>query len=123
MPKLFLFCGLIFAGLFGLQTFFPAWLHPLVWQAAVFVVLMTLAGHYAIEVFSRKAKDNLGLVFLGTMTFRLIASSVFFAAFAFSHTLQILLLAANFVVLYIFCTGFEIYLLLANLRRNSQKQT
>ncbi len=96
--------------------------HPYIWYILAFFVLITFLTFYVVHIGVRDDPDNFQLYFFGSSVFRVLLcmGAVFFYVYFFSEgELQFTL---NFFVIYFIYTGFEIYSLLSNLRRNSKKR-
>ena len=120
MQKILFFTLCIALLLLGLQYTMPALVHSDSWLTLLFIAGLTLSGHWITERITSKAKENLVLAFFGMMTLRLIASAAFIIWMSFRNVPDLILFATVFVVLYFFFLGLEIYILVTNLRRNSQ---
>jgi hypothetical protein len=120
MFKILLFALLVAIFIFTVQYFFPFLIHSAIWQIFIFLTALTLVGHLLIERLSKITKEYFALAFLGTMVVRLLVSAGFIALFTFKKIPYLFLFVGNFLLLYFFFLGFEIYVLVANLRRNSQ---
>ncbi len=96
--------------------------HPYIWYMLLFFVFVTGFTYYIIAMGSKSDPGNFQMYYFGSTAFRvLMCMGVIFiyVYFAGERELQFTL---NFFLLYFVYTGFEIYHILTNLRRNSKKQ-
>lgn len=96
--------------------------HPYFWYMVLFFVFITAFTHYIVTMGSKSDPGNFQMYYMGSTAFRvLMCMGVVFiyVYFAAERELQFTL---NFFFLYFLYTGFEIYHILTNLRRNSKKQ-
>ncbi|MBC7921782.1 MAG: hypothetical protein H7Z75_11935 [Ferruginibacter sp.] len=119
MPQLLVFT-LLMAGALGLADWLADPLvHPGAWIILTFLFVLSLVVHQIIRRVDRRPARNQTVYYLGIVVGRLMLSIGFLAGFIFRETAGLYGFLANFFVLYLGYTGFEIYALLANLRRNS----
>ena len=119
MRKFILFSAGLALGL-GLADYFGvSFIHPYKWLIFAFLLLVALGVHGIIEWVTRKHAQDWVIYYLGIVVGRLLLSIGFLAWFIFTDTPAIYHFVGNFFVLYLCYSGFEIYTLLGNLRRNS----
>ena len=119
MRGLLIFTGIV-AVLLGLADYAGLpYVHAGKWVMLGFLFALSL-GVIALQqwVTRHQAKDWV-IYYLGIIVGRLVISICFLGYFIFSKEPGLYTFIANFFVLYLSFTGFEIYALLANLRRNS----
>ncbi len=95
----------------------PAVVSPLVWKMYVFFIVLTLMGRSLEEVGLRRDPNNIVPYFFAAMGLRFMMSIAFFALFVFKVGVEGQVFTLNFFILYLSYSGFDIYCLLANLRR------
>jgi hypothetical protein len=117
--KFIAFSAALAMGVAGVGFLKSILIHPYVWLAFTFLLIMALGVHLGIEWVTRKRAQGWVVYYLGIVVSRLLLSVGFLAYFIFSDFEQLYLFIGNYFVLYLFYSGFEIYTLLANLRRNS----
>lgn len=120
MIRLFLFS----LGMAGLVAAAARWggiaiVHPQKWFILLFLIVLSAFSHQAVRRVTARRPNNWVGPYLGIITGRLLISIGFIAFFIFSGTANLYLFVANFFIFYLCFTGFEIYALLVNLRRNS----
>jgi hypothetical protein len=120
MIRLFLFN----LGLAGLVEIAARWggstlIHPQKWIILLFLFILSVFSHLAMRRVTVRRSNHWVGPYLGIITGRLLMSIGFVAFFIFPGTANLYLFVANFFIFYLCFTGFEIYALLANLRRNS----
>lgn len=115
-----LFFSAALAGLIIVGTFLiPSLIHPARWIILAFLFFLAFGVQLAIQWITSSRTEQWVGYYLGIIVTRLILSVLYLGYFIFSRTHQLHLFIGNFFVLYLCYTGFEIYWLLANLRRNS----
>jgi hypothetical protein len=120
MLRLLVFIACFSALIAGLQFFLPVIMHPSVWQIIGFMGMLSLFAHFFMAFILRKNKELFLLAYFSNMIIRLLACVCFVVVVVFSGLENRIVFMANFFVVYLFFLGFEIYLLLANLRANSK---
>ena len=98
------------------------WVHPYIWYQVLFFLSVTGFTEYITRLGRKNDPTNFQLYYLGSTVLRVLLSIgviFIYVYFAASRELQF---AANFFLLYFIYTGFEVYHILSNLRRNSKKQ-
>lgn len=105
------------AGALGLTNL----LHPQKWIILGFFVSYSFLFNRVKELGFRDKKKNFIQFYLATIALRLILSIIFIGVELYLGIRQQELFVANFFVLYLFYTVFEILNLNSNLRRNSEK--
>jgi len=96
-------------------------LHPQKWIILGFFVAYSFLFNRVMEIGFREKNKNFIQFYLATIALRLILSIIFIGIELFMGLEQQELFVANFFVLYLFYTVFEILNLNSNLRRNSEK--
>ncbi|MES2731785.1 MAG: hypothetical protein V4714_08555 [Bacteroidota bacterium] len=119
MSKLILFSLGLLIGIVGVGYLAPDFIHPHKWLVFSFLLVLSLGVHLILQWVAKKHPSDWVGYYLGIVVGRLLLSVVFLGYLIFAKTPQLYLLIGNFFVLYLCYTGFEIYSLLANLRRNS----
>ncbi|MBC8109610.1 MAG: hypothetical protein H7Y04_00970 [Verrucomicrobia bacterium] len=120
MLRLLVFIACFSALVAGLQFFLPAIIHGSVWQITSFMAILSLFAHFFMAFVLRKNKELFLLAYFTNMIIRLLACVGFVFVMVFSGLENRIVFMANFFAAYLFFLGFEIYLLLANLRANSK---
>ncbi len=116
MVKLIIYSIFLIASAFFTFLLFPSLIHSKIWMIFIFLISLTILSQLGIKFFI--PKQNEILIFLGTMALRLLTSFIFIAYFAFGHLPNLLTFVCDFLVLYLFYMGFDIYILLITLRPN-----
>jgi hypothetical protein len=118
MLKMAIFYGILGGLLYGLaQTSVLAYMHPDLKFIFVFLLFQTYLTFKLANLGSKNGGEKYIPFQMLTLSIRFILSVVFIGYFAYIHTLNMVLFASNFFVLYLCCTNFEIFGLLRNLRR------
>lgn len=95
--------------------------HPYIWYMVLFFLFITGFTYYIVSMGSKNDPGNFQMYYLGSTVFRvLMCMGVIFIYVYFAKDRE-LQFALNFFLLYFIYTGFEIYHILTNLRRNSKK--
>ena len=120
-----LFLVILFVcALFGAVVYLQGYnlIHPYIWYMVWFFVFITGFTYYIINMGSKSDPENFQMYYFGSTVFRvLMCMGVVFLYVYFAREGE-LQFALNFFLLYFIYTGFEIYHILTNLRRNSKKQ-
>jgi hypothetical protein len=118
MLKIGVFYGVLGGILYALmQTSFQTYLHPELKFIFVFLLFQTYLTLNLAQLGLKKDGEKFIPFQLISLTIRFIFSVVFIGYFAYIHTVDMVLFASNFFVLYLCSTNFEIFGLLRNLRR------
>ena len=96
----------------------PQVVHSRAWVLLGFVALLTVLSNRLTQQGVNKPDSLLGWYF-GSMGLRMLLSLGLMAWFLMQRVERPYLFIANFFALYLLSVGFEIWGLLANLRRNS----
>ncbi len=108
--------GIVF---FIVQQFLkPSWVHPYFWYILAFFYGLSFLIFKLMEFGQKDNKQKFVNFYLSTIIGRLILSIIFIASFLYLGLTDSLLFIINFFTLYLFYTGFEIYGLYCNLRRD-----
>jgi hypothetical protein len=97
------------------------WLHPQKWVILSFFVAYSFLFNRIIELGFKEKRKNFIPFYLATVALRLLLSIIFIGIELYRGLQQQELFVANFFVLYLFYTIFEIWNLNSNLRQNSEK--
>jgi len=119
MVKLIIYSIFLIALTFFISFLFPTLIHSKIWMIFIFLISLTIISQLGMKFFI--PKQNEIIIFLGTMGLRLLTSFIFIAYFAFNHLPDLLTFVCDFLVLYLFYMGFDIYVLLITLRPNLKK--
>ncbi|QMU26898.1 hypothetical protein [Adhaeribacter radiodurans] len=111
---------LIFAALVYLQGY--NWIHPYIWYMILFFLIVTGFTYYIVSAGSKSDPGNFQMYYLGSTLFRVLMCMGVVFVYVYFATQRELQFTLNFFLLYFIYTGFEIYHILTNLRRNSKKQ-
>ena len=107
-------------GFFKAKRYFVVpWLHP-DWKIILgFFLAVTFLTHRVIDTGLQGNRERFIPLYLAATIARLILGLAFVGFFLFHHIEQRRVFVLDFLVLYIFYTGFEIWSLTRNLRRDS----
>ncbi|NEU66082.1 hypothetical protein [Spirosoma agri] len=97
----------------------PAWLHPDWKILLLFFFSVSFLTHRLVESGLQGDRERFIPLYLAATVARLILGLAFVGFFLFRHIDQRRTFVFDFLVLYIFYTGFEIWSLTRNLRRDS----
>jgi hypothetical protein len=97
------------------------WLIPQFWLLFGFVGGLTLLALIAVLVSQAIDPEIYAQVFMAATVFKLLACLVFILVFVLKHKVDKPVFMADFFYLYFLNTGFEIYVLLRNLRNQNLK--
>ena len=118
---IFLTGALVLAGT-GLQAFSgDRWLHPYYWWLLAFFVFLTGFAHYVSYLGLKHEAQKLFAYYFASMGLRMVFCVIAIFGYRYFHEENLVQFVLNFFALYFIYTGFEIYALLSNLRRNSKK--
>ncbi|QDK78501.1 hypothetical protein EXU85_07720 [Spirosoma sp. KCTC 42546] len=95
------------------------WLHPNWKMLLVFFLSVSFLTHRLVETGLQGNQERLIPLYLAATVARLILGLAFVGFFLFQHIEQRRAFVLDFLVLYICYTGFEIWTLTRNLRRDS----
>ena len=96
-------------------------LHQQKWVILSFFVAYSVLFNRIIELGFKEKRKNFIQFYLATVALRLLLSIIFIGIELYRGLQQQELFVANFFVLYLFYTIFEIWNLNSNLRQNSEK--
>jgi hypothetical protein len=122
--KAFLGFGVIFA-LYALIAILmgyssaAVYIHPLFWYLQVYFLLLSLLTHWISHKGTQK-KDEFHNYYMGSMTLRFLISLITLFVLVWQVQENPFAMVGNFFMLYLGYTGFEIYVLLLNLRADSK---
>jgi len=102
-------------------NFFPFPLPPISWVALGFFVLMTAGVHALLSPSLKEKSKNFVPLFMATQGMRMFFSLGFLILYLLFVANKDLNFIVFFLLLYLSFTGFEIYLLLSNLRADLKK--
>ncbi len=119
---LFLFAIALTFVVFLTQAIIPAIVHQGAYYIIAFFLLLTIFTHYISLLGFKHIPDKFALVYLGTMTFRLLMGIGLIIIVLLQGIPDRILFVANFAFVYLAFLIFEIYALLTTLRSNSQKR-
>ncbi|MDF9798304.1 signal transduction histidine kinase [Catalinimonas alkaloidigena] len=127
MPKklsswfaLFLFALVLVIIAYLAQTIFPNLVYQGIYLIILFFLLLTLFTHYITRMGLKHAPDKFALVYLGTMTFRLLISIGIILIVLLQEIPDRINFVIHFSIVYLAFLIFEIYALLTTLRSNFQ---
>ncbi|PSR54778.1 hypothetical protein AHMF7605_15325 [Adhaeribacter arboris] len=112
--------GLILGVLVYLQGY--NWVHPYIWYIMLFFLIVTGFTYYIVNAGSKNDPGNFQMYYLGSTLFRVLMCMGVIFVYVYFATERELQFTLNFFLLYFIYTGFEIYHILTNLRRNSKTQ-
>ncbi len=92
------------------------WWHPAVWWLLIAVAVSTLLTAWLTDYGIVRFRPQFHLFFLVGMLIRMFISVIVVGALAYVQPDRLLALGLNFMTLYLFYLGFEIYSLVNNLR-------
>ncbi|MFC6996308.1 hypothetical protein [Rufibacter roseus] len=95
--------------------------HEYVWWLLGFFVFLTGFAHYVAQLGLKQDSENLQAYYFSAMGLRMVFGIIAIFVYRHFHEENIVQFVFNFFALYFIYTGFEIYALLSNLRRNSKK--
>lgn len=119
--QILLFGTLIFASTYTVLVFSTLILPPIAWFALLFFTLLTMALHAILSPVLKSDKKSFIPVFMGTQGIRMFFSLGFLILYLLFSDVKHIPFLFYFLLLYLFFTGFEIYLLLSNLRTDFTK--
>jgi hypothetical protein len=95
------------------------WLIPGFWLLFAFVGGLTLAALVGVLMSQNGPPETYTQVFMGATVFKLLACLVFVLVYTLNNKVDKPVFIVNFMYLYFLNTGFEIYILLRNLRNQN----
>ncbi|WP_338872015.1 hypothetical protein WBJ53_26885 [Spirosoma sp. SC4-14] len=101
------------------RYFVSPWLHPYWKILLIFFLSVSFLTHRLVETGLQGNRERFVPLYLAATVARLILGLIFVGFFLFQHIEQRRTFIFDFLVLYIFYTGFEIWPLTRNLRRDS----
>jgi len=120
MLRSFLFTLLLAIVFFSAERYaHPGWLHPQ-WKAMLlFFLSVSFLLHRLMSVGFENNREKFVQMYMASLVARLLLSLVFVGFFLYRKVDQKQVFISDFLVLYLCYTGFEIYTLSRNLRRDS----
>ena len=120
MLRTLLFTSLLAIVFFVAERYFVAsWLHPYWKIILIFFVSIAFLTHRLVASGLQDDQQRFVPLYLAATVARFILSLAFVGFFLFRHIEQRQTFVLDFLVLYISYTGFEIWALTRNLRRDS----
>jgi len=104
-------------------TALAAYLHPSVYYLIGFYMLQSLLLAWAESKFVKGSRQNFVLFVIGSISFRLFTSLVVAVAFLLAVGEQNTLFIISFFALYLLFLGFELFMLMTNLRSNFENSS
>ncbi|AUD01496.1 hypothetical protein CWM47_06515 [Spirosoma pollinicola] len=101
------------------RYFVSSWVHPTWKVLLIFFFSVSFLTHRLVESGLQGDRERFVPLFMGATVARLILGLAFVGFFLFRHIEQRRTFILDFLVLYICYTGFEIWTLTRNLRRDS----
>ncbi len=95
------------------------WIIPGFWLLFAFVGGLTLAALISVLMSQKGSPETYTQVFMGATVFKLLACLVFVLVYVMNNKVDKPVFMLNFIYLYFLNTGFEIYVLLCNLRNQN----
>ncbi|MFD2145082.1 hypothetical protein [Mucilaginibacter antarcticus] len=96
-----------------------SWIIPRFWLLFAFVGGLTLAAVIGVLMAQKRDPETYTQVFMGATVFKLLACLVFVLIYVMFNKVDKPIFMLNFMYLYFLNTGFEIYILLRNLRNQN----
>jgi hypothetical protein len=97
------------------------WLATQFWLMFAFIGFLTLATLIFVFLIQDLMPEYYAQAFLGATVFKMLACLVFMLVLVLKTPVNKLVFAADFFYLYFLNTGFEVYVLLRNLRNQNLK--
>lgn len=120
MIRTFLFTILVAIGFFVAEEYMVTpWLHPYWKIMLIFFLSVSFLTHRLVETGLQGNQERFIPLYLAATVARLILGLAFASFFLFRHIEQRRAFILDFLVLYLCYTGFEIWTLTRNLRRDS----
>jgi hypothetical protein len=117
---LFLYALALTAITFLLKMMLPSLVYPGIYYIIFFFLLLTLFTHFITLSGLKHMPDKFALVYLGTMTFRLLICIGIILIVLLQEIPDKITFVINFAIVYLAFLIFEIYALLTTLRSNFQ---
>ena len=117
---LFLYALALTAVTFLIKMVFPSLVYPGIYYIIFFFLLLTLFTHFITLSGLKYMPDKFALVYLGTMTFRLLICVGIILIALLQKIPDKITFVINFAIVYLAFLIFEIYALLTTLRSNFQ---
>ncbi|HEV7348712.1 hypothetical protein [Telluribacter sp.] len=95
------------------------WIHPTIWYMLAFFLGVSFLIHRLMEMGFKNNREKFVQFYLSTIIGRLLLSLIFVGVFLYLGVDNRPAFILDFFALYLFYTGFEIFGLYRNLRRNS----
>jgi hypothetical protein len=95
------------------------WLNTGFWTIFIFIATLTLAVLLLMLIVYQKNAEYFAQAFLGGTTFKILGCLIFILVFLANNKVNKLVFLADFFYVYLLNTGFEIYVLLRNLRHKN----
>ncbi len=119
MLRNFAFTAILGIAFFIVLKFVNAsWVHPYIWYILAFFFGLSFLIYRLMEYGMKDNRKKFVSFYLSTVVGRLILSLIFIGIFLYHGLTDSLLFIINFFILYLCYTGFEIYTLYCNLRRD-----
>ncbi|WP_429383473.1 hypothetical protein [Mucilaginibacter sp. UYCu711] len=97
------------------------WLVSQFWLMFCFISFLTLATLIAVLISQSLIPDFYAQIFMGATVFKMLACLVFMLVLVLKTKVDKPVFVADFFYLYFLNTGFEVYVLLRNLRNQNLK--
>jgi len=122
--KICLFGGVIYlAGRALSLTSFEQYLHPFVSYMVAFYVVQSLLIAWVESILVKGSHQNFVFFVIGSISFRLVTSLIAAMFFLLAVGSQNTLFIINFFALYLLFLGFELFMLMTNLRSNFENSS
>lgn len=95
--------------------------HAYFWYLLGFFIFLTGFAHYVSQLGLKHDSEHLHAYYFASMGLRMVFCVMAIFVYRYYHEENLIQFVFNFFALYFIYTGFEIYALLSNLRRNSKK--
>ncbi|WP_461112244.1 hypothetical protein [Spirosoma jeollabukense] len=120
MLRIFVFTIILTIVFFIAEQYFVApWIHPSWKMLLIFFFSVSFLTQRLVETGLQANRERLVPLYLAATVARLILGLAFIGFFLFQHIDHRRVFVLDFLVLYIFYTGFEIWGVTRNLRRDS----
>src|ERR1700744_1369046 len=94
-------------------------LNPGFWNIFIFMSVLTFLVLMLMMIVYQKNADYFAQAFLGGTTIKILACLIFIFVFLANNKVNKLIFGVDFFYIYLLNTGFEIYVLLRNLRHKN----
>jgi L-asparagine transporter-like permease len=98
------------------SRFITEWIYDFQWFLVLYFYILTLISLMIVERTAKKNIDNLSKGFFGAMMIRFFLSIILALVVIYFDRENATKFAVNFIILYLFYLGFEIYYLVNNLQ-------